>query len=101
MNPMLKKSIIFSVIAALVLVPFGPVLAASDDPFVDDDPESLKMAVDIVMVRPLGIAATLVGTALCIVAFPFSALGGDTSTPFEKLVKDPYNFTFNRQLGKF
>ena len=98
---MLKKGIIFFVIAAFVFVPAGSVMAASDDPFTDDEPESLKMAVDIALVRPLGIAATLVGSVLCIVAFPFSALGGDTSTPFEKLVKDPFNFTFKRQLGKF
>jgi hypothetical protein len=49
----------------------------------------------------MGLAATAVGSVLCLVAFPFSVLGGDTSTPFEKLVKAPFNFTFKRQMGKF
>ena len=101
MRPVVKQRIVFSIIAALVLVPFASVDAVSQDPFVDDQPDSVKMAVDILVARPLGLASTVLGSVVYIVALPFSALGGDTRTPWEKLVVDPARFTFKRPVGKF
>ncbi|MFW6235191.1 MAG: hypothetical protein ACOC24_00240, partial [Desulfovibrionales bacterium] len=59
------------------------------------------MAADALVVRPVGIAATVVGGALFIVSLPFSALGGNTDQTFDRMVADPARFTFTRELGKF
>jgi hypothetical protein len=54
-----------------------------------------------VLVRPLGIVATVGGTVLAIVALPFSLLGGNTQEVFQYLVVKPAKFTFVRPLGDF
>lgn len=64
-------------------------------------PDPGAIIVDLVAVRPLGIVATLAGTAVFIVAVPFAALGGNTGDVWESLVVDPAEFTFKRPLGEF
>lgn len=64
-------------------------------------PDPGAIIVDLAAVRPLGIVATLAGTAVFIVAVPFAALGGNTKDVWESLVVDPAEFTFKRPLGEF
>ena len=64
-------------------------------------PSPASMAVDGLVVRPLGIAATVIGTAIYIVTLPFSAAGGNVSEAGDSLVKEPYRMTFRRPLGHF
>jgi hypothetical protein len=59
------------------------------------------MAADALFVRPLGLAATILGTGLFVISLPFSALGGNTGEAFEEMVVDPARFTFTRELGEF
>jgi hypothetical protein len=66
-----------------------------------DDEAAARMAADALVVRPIGIAATVIGGALFIVSLPFSALGGNTGEAFDYLVADPARFTFTRKLGEF
>jgi hypothetical protein len=66
-----------------------------------DDDAAARMAADALVVRPVGVAATVIGGALFIVSLPFSALGGNTGEAFERLVADPARFTFTRKLGEF
>jgi hypothetical protein len=56
---------------------------------------------DLIAVRPISMAASLVGSAVFIVAYPFAALGGNTDVASEKLVKEPFHYTFSRPLGEF
>jgi hypothetical protein len=58
------------------------------------------MVADMLFFRPLGIVATVMGTAFFIASLPFSLAGGNTKTAFQKLVVDPGKYTFNRPLGK-
>jgi len=60
-----------------------------------------KMMADALLVRPIAIVATLVGTAAFIVSLPFSALGGNTRDAGRKLVVKPATFAFKRPLGDF
>lgn len=64
------------------------------------DPTFGAMFVDGFVVRPLGVGATVVGTAVWIVTLPFSALGGNVGEATEKLIVDPAEFTFTRPLGE-
>jgi len=85
-------------IVSLGLVPFGSAALAEDQ---HEEEKGIRMAADILVVRPLGIVATVGGTVLAIVALPFSLLGGNTEEVFQYLVVKPAKFTFVRPLGEF
>ncbi|HUH67223.1 MAG TPA: hypothetical protein VLZ07_12390, partial [Syntrophales bacterium] len=57
--------------------------------------------VDILLVRPVSFAATIVGTAVFIVSLPFSIPSKSVGTTAKTLVADPFNFTFTRPVGVF
>ena len=69
-----KRSMILLLIAAMIFIPLGTsALAQSQD--LDNKITAEAMAADLLVVRPLGIVASVVGTAVFIVSLPFSALG--------------------------
>ncbi|MDE2149828.1 MAG: hypothetical protein KGJ55_08360 [Gammaproteobacteria bacterium] len=64
-------------------------------------PSAGAMAFDLVVVRPLGIAATAIGTVLFIVNLPLTPFEKDApAQPFHRLVVEPARYTFNRPLGE-
>jgi len=58
------------------------------------------MTFDLILMRPIGLAASIVGAAVFIVSLPFSALGGNHEAAAEKLINEPLFFTFQRPLGQ-
>ena len=72
-----------------------PPLYAADD----NAPGGGVILADLVMVRPLGFAALVIGTAASIVATPFALASGSTGQVYDKLVAEPYRFTVCRPLG--
>lgn len=60
-----------------------------------------EVAADALVVRPVGMAATVVGAAIFIVALPFAAIAGDVKQTSKSLVGAPAAFTFKRRLGDF
>ncbi len=98
MNRLLNRSVILVLVFALIAVPFGTTAFARGEEE-DKDITAGKMAVDAVIIRPLGIIATVLGVAFFVVSLPFSALGGNTKEAADRLVKDPAKFTFTRPLG--
>jgi len=65
----------------------------------DTTPSSGAIAVDILVLRPLSFAGTILGTAVFVAGLPFEALAGDVSGPAKRLVVEPAKFTFSRPLG--
>lgn len=63
-------------------------------------PSGMAMAADLVIARPLGLAATLLGTVVFVASLPFQALAGNFSDPARELVVEPASFTFTRPLGQ-
>ena len=61
--------------------------------------EMFGMMTDFLVLRPLGIAGTAIGTAFFIASLPFSMLGGNVKAAFTTLVIIPAKFTFTRPLG--
>lgn len=57
------------------------------------------MILDLVVLRPLGLVATVVGGAVYVVSLPFSLVGGNARQAGQKLVCEPAQFTFVRPLG--
>jgi hypothetical protein len=59
------------------------------------------MMYDTIVVRPIGIVATAVGSVFWLISLPFSASGDNVDTATKKLVKEPAAYTFKRPIGEF
>lgn len=100
MHKRAKQSMILFVVLTLVAVPLGGA-ALAQEPGILDEKSGDAMAADLLLVRPVGIAASLLGSVFFIVSLPFSAMGGNTEEAYQKLVADPARHTFKRPLGEF
>lgn len=67
----------------------------------NNTPSGGAMIVDAIFARPLGIFATVVGTAVYTVSLPFSLSGGNEHEARQNLVYSPASYTFRRPLGEF
>ena len=63
--------------------------------------EVAKEALDVVVMRPVGVAATAVGAALFVGTLPFTVVTGTWREPAYRLVYRPMKFTFKRPLGDY
>lgn len=59
------------------------------------------MAVDLIVVRPLGLVGTVLGAAGFVVALPFTLPSGSAAETAREWVGRPFEYTFNRPLGDF
>ncbi len=57
------------------------------------------VAADVLVYRPAGIILTVGGSALFVLALPFSAIAGGTKHAAKTLVQTPWNLTFHRPVG--
>ena len=100
----------FRLIAASLALIFGlqampvmanePVSHGSGDPVYSiQNPPAYAMIGDLLIARPLLIAATIVGAGLFVVALPFTAMGGGIGRTGKALVVDPGKAAFVRCLG--
>jgi hypothetical protein len=83
---------------ALVVMPL-PAAAQSDEPITGD--KAADMVLDAVVMRPLGLVATVLGTALTVVALPFTIPSGSVGASARELIVKPAAYTFKRPLGDF
>jgi hypothetical protein len=95
-----KSWVVLGVIAALIAVPFAT-SALAQEYFETQEPSGEAMMYDTIIMRPAGLLATIVGSAVWLVSLPFSALGDNVDTATKKLVKEPAAYTFKRPLGEF
>jgi hypothetical protein len=100
MGNIAKSWVIIGVIAALIGGPFAT-SAMAQEYFEAKEPGGGAMMYDLVVLRPIGAVATVVGSAFWLVSLPFSASGDNVDTATKKLVKEPAAFTFKRPLGEF
>lgn len=63
------------------------------------EPTGEEMIADALVARPIGVAATVLGTAAFVVSLPFSLLGGNVDKAAETLVLGPGREAFVRCLG--
>jgi hypothetical protein len=75
--------------------------ALAQEYFQTKEPGGGAMMYDMVVVRPIGLVATAVGSVFWLISLPFSASGDNVDTATEKLVKEPAAYTFDRPLGEF
>ena len=96
-----KKSMIIFLISIFLIAPCASTALAAEDYFEQEDPSGGMMIYDFILVRPVGIVATAVGSVFWVISLPFSALGDNTDEATQALVKDPAAYTFSRPLGDF
>lgn len=87
-NRKLMTSIILA--TSLFAVSSTPTLAGSTD---------IKIA-DVVIMRPAGIAATVIGSVLYVVTLPATYPMGYGAKSLDKLVMEPARYTFTRPIGE-
>lgn len=64
------------------------------------EPQATIVILDGLIGRPLGLAATAVGTATFIATLPFSAASGDVGRAAQGMIVEPAAWTFTRPMGK-
>lgn len=93
------------IIASMVVSLSLATLALADSGTVDSDSWSVERGFaavgDLLVVRPLGAAATVGGFGLFAVASPFAAMADGADEVFDTLVTKPGEYTFVRDLGDF
>ena len=98
-----RQSLIFFLLAAVLLFTWAASPALAKDEryqyVTGEDRNAASMMFDLILLRPLGLVATVIGTAFFVVTIPFSALGGNTGEAAKKLVVEPAKYTFSRPLG--
>lgn len=90
------------VVLALLLCLGLPAQAnsGSGDPrYTIQNPPAYAMIGDLLIARPLLLAATVIGAGAFVVSLPFTALGGGVGDAGKALVVDPAKATFVRCLG--
>ena len=100
MYKLIKKPMVIFLIVVFTSVS----LAANSFAQATMDPSEItpeEMVVDALIVRPLGIIATILGAGLFVISIPFSLLGSNVGEAGDKLVVRPAKFTFVRPLGEF
>ncbi|WP_448383647.1 multidrug transporter [Desulfosoma sp.] len=92
------------VVMAVALSGF-PGLAADGAPVsqtaAQTSPNGGIMLADVLIARPMGIAACVVGLAGTVIALPFAAFSGSVHAVIERLVTEPFAYTFQRPVGQF
>lgn len=83
---------------SLVVMPLSAA-ARQDEPVTGD--RAADMVLDAVVMRPLGLVATVLGTALTVVALPFTIPSGSVKASAREMIVRPAEYTFKRPLGDF
>lgn len=81
-------------ILALAAAPFSALASES----ITGD-KGTDMALDLIVTRPAGVVATVVGATLFVLALPFTLPNGSVGESACELVKRPAAYTFARPLG--
>lgn len=65
------------------------------------DDNDIATITDVALVRPGCFLATVLGSAVFVVALPFAAVSGSIKSTADTLVMAPANATFTRPVGDF
>lgn len=62
--------------------------------------DSNALILDTCAMRPLGFAGLVLGSVIYAVSLPIAAITHSHRTTYEKLIKEPFEFTFMRPMGE-
>lgn len=95
-----KRIVVLCCVLALILIPLGSAAFGASD-YVNDDMTPERMAADVLVVRPIGMVASVAGCAIYLISLPFSIPGDNADKVWEKAVVAPVKYTFDRPVGEF
>ncbi|MDG4551168.1 MAG: hypothetical protein P9F19_17505 [Candidatus Contendobacter sp.] len=87
-----------SILTATLTLSAG--LAGAEEQSFPPPPTADATAADLLIARPGGLVATVLGSAVFVVGLPFTLLNGSTGQAAQKLVVEPAQYTFTRPLGQ-
>jgi hypothetical protein len=90
------KKMLIAAFVALTLIATSMLVFVGDGAYA-----ATEMVVDVIVARPLGLVAIVLGSAVFIVALPFAAISGSVEPVGRTLVAEPCKFTFTRPVGDF
>jgi hypothetical protein len=93
----MKRMITFLMVSFTVLS-FNGLLFADDDPF--GKPSTVDVVGDILVIRPVGCIEIAFSSLFFVISLPATIPLKETKDTEEWLIKDTYNFYFNRRLGE-
>ncbi len=91
------KSLV-SALAAVCMILTSSLAGAEQ--YSDVKPTGEAIAGDALIVRPIGLAATVMGLGIFMVTLPFTLPGGNAGTAAKALIGEPARYTFGRPLGQ-
>ncbi len=109
----MKKMIIATFVLVTLISTSMPLLAGDEPGAMEETAEEIviqrsvegadapMMIADVIIARPVGLVSTVVGTALFIVALPFTIPSSSVAPVARALVAAPFKFTFKRPVGDF
>ena len=99
MNKLIASLVVSFTLATLALADSGACTPCDDSDWTVE--RGWAAFGDVLLVRPLGTAATIGAFGVFAVASPFAAMADATDEVFDTLVKQPAEYTFDRDLGDF
>lgn len=93
----IKRSAATILVATLTLT--GGLAGAQDGP-PKPPPSTDATAADLLIARPGGLVATVLGAAVFVVGLPFTLINGSAGQAAQQLVVQPAQYTFTRPLGE-
>lgn len=98
MDTINKKFI--STLLALILGVSSLIVTTPSFALDSEDASASGMVLDAVVVRPMGIVGTALGTVFFVGSLPFTILSGNVGEAADTLVVKPARYTFMRPLGE-
>jgi hypothetical protein len=85
-----------SIMVAVALLLTSARVAGSEEDRANSVVTPGATAADLLVARPGGLVATVLGTAVFVVGLPFTLINGSTEQAAQQLVVKPANYTFSR-----
>src|SRR5512147_1839883 len=96
--------LVLYVLAALTFIADGETIseiAQASDAQQEEPPSTGAILGDFIFIRPFGVIAVAVGVVATAATLPIAVPSGSVGTVAQKLVAEPFAFTFTRPLGAF
>jgi len=101
-NPMkIRLAVVLAIIMLLAIC--IPVSADNMDktfPGQEENLDNMPIIIDILILRPAGLATCVIGLAASIIALPFALPSKSTDRVYKVLIEEPFYYTFRRPIGK-
>ena len=91
-----------ALLVAILFLSVTTLVHAAEDAYTarTENVSAEAMIADGLLLRPAGIVATVLGTAVFVVTLPFSIPTKSVDKAAQKLIVDPVRYTFVRPLGQ-